>query len=224
MLLVVNQLRKQYLRNKTPFYALNNVSFSLDKGESASIVGRSGSGKSTLLNIVAGLLSPTSGEVWFNNVNMFALSDNEISVLRNTSIGYIPQGTSLISTLDAMENVCLPYYLGGRRGSCFEKAQKLLAEVELDGMEHAYPSEMSGGEMLRVAIARALINSPELIVADEPTSDLDIETSHEIMELLAKINREGTAILLVTHHLEMTKYFESIYRLNSGILERTEIV
>ena len=221
MLLETRRLRKEYVRAKVKksFCALDNVNLSLNRGESVSIIGRSGSGKSTLLNIIAGLLTPTSGGVVFNGTNLYELGDDELSRLRNSSISYLPQGTSLISSLNAIENICLPYYLGGHKDDCYASACKLLEEVGLGQMEESYPAEMSGGEMLRVAIARALMNSPELIIADEPTSDLDVETAHEIMELLAGFNKRGTALLIVTHDLEMTRYSENIYKIESGRLQ-----
>ena len=128
--------------------------------KTVAITGRSGSGKSTLLNIIAGLLTPTSGEVVFNGTNLYELGDDELSRLRNSSISYLPQGTSLISSLNAIENICLPSYLGGHKDDCYASACKLLEEVGLGQLEESYPAEMSGGEMLRVAIARALMNSP----------------------------------------------------------------
>ena len=222
MLLEVKQLRKEYLRRNTRFNALHNLSFALKKGEAASIVGRSGSGKSTLLNIAAGLLTPTAGTVVFKGVDLFGLADEELAALRNRSIGYLPQGTSLLATLTALENVCLPHYLADSRErgtDCYVRGRELLRQVGLEALEEAYPAEMSGGEMLRVAIARALINAPELIVADEPTSDLDRETSHEIMQLLMRCNEKGTALLLVTHDLEMAACTGKTYRLIDGALQ-----
>lgn len=221
MLLEVKQLRKQYVRGKakTPFNALCKVNLKLNQGEAVSIVGRSGSGKSTLLNIIAGLLTPTGGEVFFKETNLFSLGDEALSALRNASIGYLPQGSSLISSLNALENICLPHYLGGRKDDCTPRARALLTEVGLKDLEESYPAEMSGGEMLRVAIARALINSPELLIADEPTSDLDLETSHEIMKLLMSFNAKGTALLLVTHDLEMTSYTSRTLKFVEGSLQ-----
>lgn len=220
MLLHISHLRKQYLRGgKTPFWAVDDVSLNMAAGEFVSIIGRSGSGKTTLLNMIAGLLTPTSGEILFKGTNLHRLSDAALSSLRNEQLGCLPQGYSLLPNLTALDNVSLPFYLQKRAGSCDERARGLLGEVGLAGLEDAYPAEMSGGEMLRTAIARALINEPKLLIADEPTSDLDVDTAAEIMDLLLRINRQGTALLIVTHDLEITRFSSRVYRLASGKLE-----
>lgn len=223
MLLSVNHLRKQYLRGgKTPFWAVDGVSLNMAPGEFVSIIGRSGSGKTTLLSMIAGLLTPTSGEILFNGINPHQLSDAALSSLRNEHLGCLPQGYSLLPNLTALDNVSLPFYLQKRAGRCAARARGLLAEVGLAGLEDAYPAEMSGGEMLRAAIARALINEPRLLIADEPTSDLDADTAAEIMELLLRVNRQGTALLIVTHDLGITRFSSRVYRLASGKLRESE--
>jgi putative ABC transport system ATP-binding protein len=212
MLLEVRDVKRKYLRNKVPFYAVDGLSFCMDEGEFVYIVGRSGSGKSTLLNMLAGLLRPTSGEIIFNGEDIVKLTDKKMSELRNQQIGYIPQGARVLHNLSVIDNIRLPFYLSGKRqrgeiGSDDEriasKARFLLSSVGIEYLTEAFPSELSGGELKRLLIARALINEPSLLIADEPTSDLDAKTTGEVMKLFAKINEEGTAILMVTHKEEL---------------------
>ena len=204
-LLSVTGLCKEYVRAGKPFAAVDRVTFSMAHGDSVSIIGRSGSGKTTLMGMIAGLISPSDGEVALDGKVIGNLPDIEASFLRNTAIGYVPQGTSLLPALTALDNVRLPHYLANnvRSGDSVAKALALLDDMGASHLKDAYPSDMSGGEMRRVAIARALGNDPKLLVADEPTSDLDEESAQDVMRLLSRVNAQGTALLVVTHDMEL---------------------
>ena len=217
MLLNVRNLRKDYQRGQQTFAAVNNVSFSMQSGDFKCIMGKSGSGKTTLLNMIAGLLTPTQGKVTFNDVNLFELDDQQVSAFRNQHIGYIPQGSSLLPNLTAIDNIRLPYYLTKRPNkSSFSYAKSLLEKAKVSYLQDVYPSNMSGGEMRRIAILRALICQPQIIIADEPTSDLDEESSTDIMQLLKEINQQGTALLIVTHDHDVANYSQTILKMSAG--------
>lgn len=217
MLLNVKNLRKDYQRGQQTFAAVNNVSFSMQPGDFNCIMGKSGSGKTTLLNMIAGLLTPTQGKVTFNDVNLFELDDQQVSAFRNQHIGYIPQGSSLLPNLTAIDNIRLPYYLTKRPNkSSFSYAKSLLEKAKVSYLQEVYPANMSGGEMRRIAILRALICQPQIIIADEPTSDLDEESSTDIMQLLKEINQQGTALLIVTHDHDVANYSQNILKMSAG--------
>lgn len=217
MLLNVKNLRKDYQRGQQTFAAVNNVSFSMQPGDFNCIMGKSGSGKTTLLNMIAGLLTPTQGKVTFNDVNLFELDDQQVSAFRNQHIGYIPQGSSLLPNLTAIDNIRLPYYLIKRPNkSSFSYAKSLLEKAKVSYLQDVYPANMSGGEMRRIAILRALICQPQIIIADEPTSDLDEESSTDIMQLLKEINQQGTALLIVTHDHDVANYSQNILKMSAG--------
>lgn len=219
-LLSVSGLRREYVRAGKPFAAVDNVSFAMDQGEFVSIVGRSGSGKTTLLGMAAGLITPTGGEVRLDGHLLDALDDTALSRLRNQVIGYVPQGTSLLPSLTALDNVRLPRFLA-QGNSCGDATERALALLEAMGaayLRDAYPQDMSGGEMRRVAIARALINAPKLLIADEPTSDLDGQSAAEVMRLLSHINAKGAALLVVTHDTELARIAGRTLTMASGRL------
>jgi putative ABC transport system ATP-binding protein len=217
-ILEIRELTKEYRRGNRAFNAVNGVSLSVGRGDFISIIGRSGSGKSTLLNMSAGLLRPSAGTVLFDGQDIFNLADISISLLRNEKIGYVPQGQTLLSNFTVLENVCIPWFLFKREGEPEERALTLLEKTGIDHLAASYPKQLSGGEMRRVAIARALINNPALLIADEPTSDLDAETTADIMRLLSVISKEGTAILIVTHELDTLSFGKKTYSMNSGNL------
>ena len=217
-LLELRELTKEYKRGNRAFNAVNGVNVSVERGDFISITGRSGSGKSTLLNMSAGLLKPTAGTVLFDGQDIFSLTDISISRIRNEKIGFVPQGQSLLSNFTVLENVCIPWFLFKREGEPEERAFSLLEKTGIGHLAASYPKELSGGEMRRVAIARSLINNPALIIADEPTSDLDAETTAKIMHLLSAIAKEGTAVLIVTHELDTLSYGNKIYSMNEGNL------
>jgi putative ABC transport system ATP-binding protein len=197
--LSAEKLSKSYGRGDRRFDALRAASFSVAKGELAVITGASGSGKSTLLNIVAGLLPPDSGTVALGGVELTLLGDDGLSRLRSGKIGYVPQGQSALECLTAIDNVCLPHYLAKRRGDPAPRAMELLGSMGIAHLAGRYPSELSGGELRRVSIARGLINSPLLLVSDEPTGELDPENAAAVMRIFAEAARDGAAALVVTH-------------------------
>jgi len=199
MLLDINSVTKRYKRGGVSFNAVDSVSLKLQAGEFVCITGASGSGKSTLLAIAAGLLRADAGSVTFNGVNCYKLSDSRLSALRNNNIGYIPQGHCLLDNLSVADNVCLPFTLKKRSGDPYKSAMQLLDRVGITALSSSYPAELSGGEQRRAAIARGLINNPELLIADEPTGDLDPDNADNILALFSEIARSGTAVLIVTH-------------------------
>ncbi|OTQ72727.1 MULTISPECIES: ABC transporter ATP-binding protein [unclassified Gilliamella] len=219
MLLDVKNLRKDYQRGSQHFSAVNNVSFSMAQTDFISIMGKSGSGKTTLLNMIAGLLTPTQGKITINGTNLFELDDKQVSAFRNQNIGYIPQGSSLLPNLTALENIRLPFYLTKRENqSSLNYALDLLEKAKICYLKDTYPANMSGGEMRRIAILRALICRPQLVIADEPTSDLDEESSAQIMALLTEIHQQGTGLLIVTHDNDVANYSQRTLKMSSGRL------
>ncbi|MBI0153604.1 ABC transporter ATP-binding protein [Gilliamella sp. W8128] len=219
MLLDVKNLRKDYQRGSQHFSAVNNVSFSMAQTDFITIMGKSGSGKTTLLNMIAGLLTPTQGKITINGTNLFELDDKQVSAFRNQNIGYIPQGSSLLPNLTALENIRLPFYLTKRENqSSLNYALELLEKAKIGYLKDTYPANMSGGEMRRIAILRALICRPQLVIADEPTSDLDEESSAQIMALLTEIHQQGTGLLIVTHDNDVANYSQRKLKMSSGRL------
>lgn len=217
-MLEIKSVTKVYKRGSIPFKAVNNVSLKIEKGDFIHIIGRSGSGKSTLLNIIATLLNADEGELYLNGLDYKKLNDDEKSKFRNENIGFIPQTPSLLSYLNVIENVMLPYDLYYREGDSESRAMYFLKELAIEHLAKSYPKELSGGELRKVTIARALINEPKILIADEPTSDLDIENTREVMELLTKINERGTTVLIVTHELDTLKYSKKVFTMSEGIL------
>ncbi len=236
MILKIRNLKKEYLRGKKPLLAVDNLSLDIEAGAFVCLFGRSGSGKSTFLNMVAGLLAPTSGKILFDNQEITGLTEAELAWLRNTRIGFIPQGQSLLPNLTVFDNVRLPAYLGvtGRARNISleqegveEKAFRLLERMGILELAGQYPSQLSGGELRRAAIARALVKSPRLVIADEPTGDLDRDTSKEVMLLFSHIARGGTTVLVATHQQDMADYGTKLLALEKGRLydcpERNQI-
>jgi ABC-type lipoprotein export system ATPase subunit len=204
--------------------ALKSINLTIEKGKFISIVGHSGSGKTTLLSILGGLTKPTKGNVFIDGADIWKLNDRDLSALRNEKIGFIFQFSSLIPTLSAIDNVSLPVIYGNRTKArkerqVFEYAKELLATLGLAHKLEAYPSELSGGQQRRVAIARAFINKPAIIVADEPTGDLDSQNENEVMEFFSKINEEyHTTFLLVTHNLALASMTDKVHNMKDGML------
>ena len=218
MVLELRELSKTYNRGGRAFNAVNRANLSVEPGDFISIIGRSGSGKTTLLNMGAGLLNPTEGSVFFEGKDIYALKDRELSFLRNEKIGYVPQGQSLLSNFTVFDNVCIPWFLFKREGDVEGRAFILLEKVGISRLASSYPRELSGGEMRRAAIARSLINEPRLLIADEPTGDLDARTTAEIMGLFGRIAGGGTAVLIVTHELDTLDYGNKTYSMDAGNL------
>ncbi|CAM2006618.1 ABC transporter ATP-binding protein [Acanthopleuribacter pedis] len=221
-ILRVAQVAKRYESVGRSVDVLRDTSFTLYAGESAAIVGPSGSGKTTLLGLCAGLDTPTSGSLTLLGADLAAMSEGERAALRNRKVGFIFQSFHLMPSLTALENVTLPLELLGR-GNAEQAAITLLDQVGLADRRHHYPAQLSGGEQQRVAIARAFINQPEILFADEPTGNLDLETSERITDLLFTLNREqGTTLLLITHDLELAKKTGRLFRINHGqLMEET---
>lgn len=219
-ILKLEKLNKVYKTQSENINILKNINLDIEKGDFISIIGKSGSGKTTLLNIIGLLDEKTDGILKINDVVIDGLDDYEISKLRNKKIGFVFQFHHLLNEFTALENVCIPALINDyQKKEIEEKAKELLEMVGLkDRMNHK-PDKLSGGEKQRVAIARALINSPDIILADEPTGNLDLETSEMIHKLFLKINREyKQTIIVVTHSLEFAKLTNSIYEIRNGVL------
>ncbi|MGE0821696.1 MAG: ABC transporter ATP-binding protein [Candidatus Binatia bacterium] len=215
-ILDVQFLSKVYHSHHGPLTVLRDVSFSLQEGTTCAIVGPSGSGKTTLLSLCAGLDRPSSGSVTLEGVVLNLLTEEELAILRNTSIGFIFQTFQLLPTLTALENVMVPAELRGDKHAKV-RAVELLARVGLGSRLYHYPVQLSGGEQQRVALARAFIGQPRVLFADEPTGNLDAETSETIIDLLFSLNREaGTTLLLVTHDMDLAHRTQRIIRLKGG--------
>ena len=200
--------------------ALQDVSISIDKGEYVAFMGPSGSGKSTLMNIVGCLDSPTSGTYSLNNHLVSEMTENELAEVRNKEIGFVFQTFNLLPRATALDNVALPLiYAGYSRSDREEMALQALESVGLGSRHHHRPNELSGGQRQRVAIARALVNNPSIILADEPTGNLDTKTSYEIMGLFQELHDKGNTIIMVTHEDDIAHYAHRIIRLRDGLVE-----
>jgi len=213
----IDSLTKIYKTGKTDFKALNNVDLKIRKGDFVAIMGPSGSGKSTLMNIIGCLDRPTSGTIVVDGENISTVSDNELAVIRGRKIGFIFQKFNLMPSMNAVKNVSLPMvFLGGSKADRDQRAFDLLGKVGLTNWATHRPSELSGGQQQRIAIARALVNNPSIILADEPTGNLDTKTGEQIMELLVALNREGKTILLVTHAIALKRFANRIVNMLDG--------
>jgi len=217
-LIEVKNLIKTYITGDEVFYALNDVSLSVEEGEFVAIMGTSGSGKSTFMNMIGTLDKPTSGSYYLDGVDVLKLSQDELSDIRNLKIGFVFQGFNLISRTSALENVELPMiYKGIPEEERHIRAREALKIVGLEKKEQNMPNQMSGGQQQRVAIARALVNDAPLILADEPTGNLDTKTSIDVMEFFVKLNRDtGKTIVLVTHEPDIAEYCKRIVRFKDG--------
>ncbi len=219
----INDVSKHYRMGTTLVKALNGLSLDIYKNEYVALMGPSGSGKSTLMNILGCLDTPTSGSYWLNGQEVANMSDNELAEVRNKEIGFVFQTFNLLPRLTALGNVAIPLIYGGvPKAEREERATTMLEAVGLGERYHHRPNELSGGQRQRVAIARALINRPSIILADEPTGNLDSKTSVEIMEMLNQIHRDGNTVIMVTHEEDMAQYAHRIIRLKDGIVERDE--
>ena len=222
-LIELTGITKTYGQGTAAFQALKGVSLSIPRGEFMAIMGASGSGKSTMMNILGCLDTPTSGEYRFKGVEVQSMTKDQRSLLRRRYLGFVFQGFNLLARTSALENVELPLlYRGEKKAVRREAAMKALDLVGLGPWADHTPAELSGGQQQRVAIARALVTEPEVLLADEPTGNLDSERSIEIMELLGELNREGISILLVTHEADMAAYAGTIVHFRDGLIERIE--
>ncbi|MEK9496118.1 lipoprotein-releasing ABC transporter ATP-binding protein LolD [Photorhabdus sp. P32] len=220
-LLLCNHLCKKYQEGQVLTEVLKNVTFAVNQSEMMAIVGSSGSGKSTLLHLLGGLDTPTSGEVLFKGRSLNKMSSGARAELRNHELGFIYQFHHLLPDFNAIENVAMPLLIGGKnRSQAQKKALEMLAAVGLEKRAHHRPSELSGGERQRVAIARALVNEPSLVLADEPTGNLDLRNADSIFALLGELNRQqGTAFLVVTHDLNLAGRLNRQVEMRDGYLQ-----
>ena len=215
---------KNYYLGKQELQVLKNISMDIFKNEYVALMGPSGSGKSTLMNILGCLDSPTGGKYILNGKDVSGMPDNDLAEVRNKEIGFVFQQFNLLPRLTAAENVALPLvYSGIGKNERMERAMAVLDKVKLDDRSHHKPNELSGGQCQRVAIARALINNPSIILADEPTGNLDSKTSYEIMDILGKIQADGNTVILVTHEEDISTFAHRIIRLKDGQVETDKI-
>jgi len=223
-LLSSEDLEKDYQVGETVVHALRGVSMEVEKGEFTAIAGPSGSGKSTLLNLIGCLDTPTSGKVFINNVDVSRYSKKELANIRRESIGFVFQSFNLIPILTAFENVAFPLSLLRKdAGEIEESVNQILDDVGLSGMEHRYPRELSGGQQQRVAVARALVKEPSLILADEPTANLDSTTGAEILDLMKELNEQkGATFIFSTHDPMVMERARRIIRLHDGKIQSDE--
>ena len=224
-LIEVKDAIKTYQTGDDSFNALNCVSLSVEKGEFVAIMGASGSGKSTFMNMLGTLDKPNSGSYHLDGIDVLSLGPNELSEIRNLKMGFVFQGFNLISRTTALENVELPmiYAKVGRKARR-KKAEELLKKVGLEGRMNHMPNEVSGGQRQRIAIARALANNPPIILADEPTGNLDTASSIEIMELFTELNNDGATVIVVTHEDDIAQFTKRIVRFKDGEIVSDEKV
>ena len=223
-IIVVKDLTRMYQMGTEVVNALRSITMDIKKNEYVALMGPSGSGKSTLMNILGCLDTPSSGEYYLNDQLVSDMSDGELAAIRNKEIGFVFQTFNLLPRLSSLENVALPLvYAGMRRSRRIEVAEHAMEQVGLaDRMSHK-PNELSGGQRQRVAIARALVNEPSIILADEPTGNLDTKTSLEIMDIFGKIHAMGNTIILVTHEPDISTYAHRVVKLRDGFIESDSI-
>lgn len=219
----LNNIKRHYQVGQVTVKALRSITMSIKKNEFVALMGPSGSGKSTLMNIIGCLDTPTEGKYILNNKDVSSLNDNELAEIRNNEIGFIFQTFNLLPRSTALENITLPLiYAGITKEERTERAKKVIKEVDLYERMNHKPNELSGGQRQRVAIARALINNPSIVLADEPTGNLDSKTSIEILGLLEKIHKAGNTIILVTHEEDIALHAHRIIRLLDGEIDSDE--
>lgn len=216
----LENIRKSYYLGKNELPVLKGITLDVYKNEYVALMGPSGSGKSTLMNLLGCLDTPSGGKYILNGNDVSRMPDNDLAEVRNKEIGFVFQQFNLLPRLTALENVALPLvYSGISKKERTERAMEVLKTVKLDDRSHHKPNELSGGQAQRVAIARALINNPSIILADEPTGNLDTKTSYEIMDIMSKIHTSGNTVILVTHEEDISMYAHRVIRLRDGIIE-----
>ena len=216
----LEEIKKNYIMGRQELQVLKGISLDIQRNEYVALMGPSGSGKSTLMNILGCLDSPSSGKYILNGHDVSTMLDNNLADIRNKEIGFVFQQFNLLPRLSALENVALTLvYAGINKKTRLEMAQEVLRKVDLMDRSHHKPNELSGGQCQRVAIARALVNNPSIILADEPTGNLDTKTSYEIMNIFAQIHDEGNTVVLVTHEEDISNYAKRVIRLRDGVLE-----
>ncbi|MBC7887970.1 MAG: ABC transporter ATP-binding protein [Ferruginibacter sp.] len=220
----LENISKSYYLGKQELQVLKGINLDIFKNEYVALMGPSGSGKSTLMNILGCLDTPTGGKYILNGKDVSRMPDNDLAEVRNKEIGFVFQQFNLLPRLTALENVALPLiYSGIAKTERIERAMEVLDKVKLDDRSKHKPNELSGGQCQRVAIARALINNPSIILADEPTGNLDSKTSHEIMDILGKIHIDGNTVILVTHEEDISGFAHRVVRLRDGIIESDKL-
>jgi len=221
----LEEIQKVYRMGGEYVYALRGVTIGVQRNEYVAIMGPSGSGKSTLMNIIGCLDTPTAGNYYFNGTNVAGLDDNDLAEIRNREIGFVFQTFNLLPRSDALHNVELPLiYQGVGKEERVERAYQALEHVQLADRASHKPNELSGGQRQRVAIARALVTRPSIILADEPTGNLDSKTGEEIMRLFAELHDQGNTIIVVTHEEDIARHAQRIVRIKDGLVERDEII
>ncbi|GAB3911820.1 ABC transporter ATP-binding protein [Larkinella knui] len=215
-----NEISKRYVMGSEVIEALKSVTITIKKGEYVAFMGPSGSGKSTLMNIVGCLDTPTSGSYILNGLDVSNMTENALAEVRNKEIGFVFQTFNLLPRQTSLENVALPLiYAGFNKADRTEKAMQALKNVGLEHRAGHRPNELSGGQRQRVAVARALVNDPSILLADEPTGNLDSKTSYEIMDLFDQIHSKGNTVIMVTHEEDIAEYAHRIVRLRDGLIE-----
>ncbi len=216
----LEDIQKSYFMGNQAIPVLKGITLNIFKNEYVALMGPSGSGKSTLMNILGCLDSPTGGKYILNNKDVSKMADDDLAEVRNTEIGFVFQQFNLLPRLSAAENVALPLiYAGVNKKERTERAMEALKKVGLQDRSHHKSNELSGGQIQRVAIARALVNNPSLLLADEPTGNLDSKTSVEVMEIFGKIQQAGNTVVLVTHEEDIARYAHRVVRLRDGLIE-----
>ncbi|MBK7035887.1 MAG: ABC transporter ATP-binding protein [Bacteroidetes bacterium] len=223
-MITLSNIRKTYDLGRVKIEVLKGIDAVINKNEYVAIMGPSGSGKSTLMNILGCLDKPTLGKYVLNGTDVSKMNDDELAEVRNKEIGFVFQTFNLLARLSGVENVALPLiYAGFKKSDRIKRAEEILKAVNLGHRMNHKPNELSGGERQRVAVARALVNNPSIILADEPTGNLDTKTSYEIMELFEEIHKKGNTVIIVTHEEDIARYAHRIIRIRDGQIERDEI-
>ena len=223
-IITLSNIRKTYDLGRVKIEVLKGIDAVINKNEYVAIMGPSGSGKSTLMNILGCLDKPTLGKYILNGTDVSKMNDDELAEVRNKEIGFVFQTFNLLARLSGVENVALPLiYAGFKKSERIKRAEEILKAVNLGHRMNHKPNELSGGERQRVAVARALVNNPSIILADEPTGNLDTKTSYEIMELFEEIHKKGNTVIIVTHEEYIARYAHRIIRIRDGKIERDEI-
>ena len=222
--ILLDEIKKNYVMGKQILPVLKGISLSVKKNEYIALMGPSGSGKSTLMNILGCLDSPSSGTYILNGYDVSQMPDHQLADIRNKEIGFVFQQFNLLPRLTALENVALPLvYAGITKKTRIEMAMEVIKKVDLESRYTHKPNELSGGQCQRVAIARALVNNPSIILADEPTGNLDSKTSYEIMNIFSKIHADGNTVVLVTHEEDISNYAHRVIRLRDGVIESDKV-